>query len=167
MEVIEKPKLCEQDIAHRIKDFLVHKENGNWHAELGHIAGLHERGPDMVVIGGKRNGEKFIIECKGKYNSASADRSSNKESWVTALGQLITRMDGPRTIQKGVTRGRTNEAVKYGLGLYWVGAKRALRRIPKQIAQGLCIHIFSVNDDGVVKQFTPAMVGKEYPDDAF
>lgn len=39
-----------------------------------------------------------------------------------------------------------NHAYKYGLGLYWESAQVALRRIPKEIAEVLCLHIFSVND---------------------
>ena len=60
-----------------------------------------------------------------------------------------------------------NHAYKYGLGLYWESAQVALRRIPKEIVQVLCLHIFSVNDEGVVKYFTLSQFGKEYPIEDF
>ena len=40
-----------------------------------------------------------------------------------------------------------NHAYKYVLGLYWESAKVALRRIPKEVAKVLSLHIFSANDD--------------------
>ena len=60
-----------------------------------------------------------------------------------------------------------NHAYKYGLGLYWESAQVALRRIPKEIAMVLCLHIFSVNDKGEVKYFSPSKFGKKYSDDYF
>lgn len=55
-----------------------------------------------------------------------------------------------------------NHAYKYGLGLYWESAQVALRGIPKEIAEVLCLNVFSVNDNGEVKYFTPNMFGKAY-----
>lgn len=60
-----------------------------------------------------------------------------------------------------------NYAYKYGLGLYWESAQVALRRIPKEIAEVLCLHIFSVNDDGEVKYFTPSKFGIAYTKEDF
>ena len=60
-----------------------------------------------------------------------------------------------------------NRAYKYGLGLYWESAQVALRRIPKEIAEVLNLYIFAVNDDGIVKQFTPSQCGKQYSDEIF
>ena len=54
------------------------------------------------------------------------------------------------------------DAYKYGLGLCWESAQVALRRIPKEAAEVLCLHIFAVNDDGEVIYFTPSMFGKKY-----
>ena len=66
------------------------------------------------------------------------------------------------------TSGIINRAYKYGLGLYWVSAQVALRRIPKAIAQVLNLYIFAINDNGEVKQFTPSQFGKkEYPKELF
>ncbi|MCL2570015.1 MAG: hypothetical protein FWE16_02300 [Firmicutes bacterium] len=163
----EHLRLTETEVVKRVRDFLIAKERGNWHEDLAREAGLRGRGADLILIGGNRKSEKFIIECKGKSEAPSAARSSNKEGWIHALGQLVTRMNTPRTIQSGANKGTTNHAYKYGLGLPWIAAKVALRRIPRQIAMTLCIHIFSVSDDGVVKQFTPSQVGQDYPDTAF
>ena len=60
-----------------------------------------------------------------------------------------------------------NHAYKYGLGLYWESAQVALRRIPKEIAEVLCLHIFAVNDKGIVKYFTPSKFGKSYTKEDF
>ena len=61
-----------------------------------------------------------------------------------------------------------NRAYKYGLGLYWESAQVALRRIPKEAAEVLNLHIFAINDKGEVKYFTPGQFGKDsYPDELF
>ena len=121
--------------------------------EKSNIRNLKEHGVDIRLVGGANNGECFLIECKGK-SYAKSSKTINKECWLTALGQLITRMNVSRTIKSGKTKGNLNYAYKYGLGLYWIAAKTALKRIPKEIAHTLNLHIFSVNDDGIVKHFT-------------
>lgn len=40
--------------------------------------------------------------------------------------------------------------------------KKLLRRISKEVAEVLCLHIFSVNDNGEIKYFTPSKFGKAY-----
>lgn len=40
------------------------------------------------MTGGSKNGERFIIECKGKSYSKSAN-SANKEGWLNALVKLL------------------------------------------------------------------------------
>ena len=84
-----------------------------------------------------------------------------------ALGQLITRMNTQRIIQNGARRGDVNRAYKYGLGLYWIGAQVALRRIPREIAKVLNLYVFSVDDRGFVKQWTPRDFGKDHADYEF
>lgn len=88
---------------------------------------------------------------------------------MNALGQIITRMDVKRySISKTDRKiSGINHAYKYGLGLYWESAQVALRRIPKEIAEVLCLHIFSVNDKGKVKYFTPSKFGKDYSNEEF
>ena len=77
----------------------------------------------------------------------------------------VERLSKSRKDGKTITG--INHAYKYGLGLDWESAQVALRRIPKEIATIMCLHIFSVNDDGEVKFFTPSMFGKKYSDDYF
>ena len=159
---MEKLILTESEIVERVKNFLINKKDGNWHEDKTKQAKLHEHGADIILTGGSKNGERFIIECKGKSYAKSAS-AINKEGWLNALGQIITRMKSNRIIQNGIQKGNINRSYKYGLGLYWQSAQVALRRIPKQIAQTLNLYIFSCDDDGNIKQFTPSQFGKSYP----
>lgn len=161
-------RITEQFIVDKIIEFMINKENGNWHEEKVKKSELHQHGVDIKLVGGKRNSEYFYIECKGKSYAKSA-KSINREGWLNALGQIITRMDVKR-YSMSKTDGKIsgiNHAYKYGLGLYWESAQVALRRIPKEIAEVLCLHIFSVNDKGEVKYFTPSRFGKEYSNEEF
>jgi len=161
-------KITEEFVVNQIIKFMINKENGNWHEEKVERSDLHKHGVDIKLVGGKRNSEYFFIECKGKSYAKSA-RSINREGWLNALGQIITRMDVKRySISKedGKMSG-INHAYKYGLGLYWESAQVALRRIPKEVAEVLSLHIFSINDNGEVKYFTPSKFGKEYPREYF
>lgn len=142
-------------IVEKVKEFLINKENGNWHESKAKVARLHEHGADLVLVGGKRNSERFIIECKGKSYAKSCN-SINKEGWLNALGQIITRMTTSRTIQTGARKGEPNRAYKYGLGLCLQSAQVALRRIPKEIAKTLNLYIFSCDDEGNIQMFTPS-----------
>lgn len=165
---MENSKITEGYVTERVIEFMKNKQNGNWHKEKIEKSELHHHGVDIKFIGGKRNSEYFFVECKGKSYSKSA-RSVNKEVWINALGQIVTRMDVKR-YSKSKEDGKIsniNRAYKYGLGLYWESAQVALRRIPKEIAEVLNLHIFSVNDDGEVKYFTPSKFGKEYSKDEF
>lgn len=158
-------ELSEEKIVELIKNYLFTQE-GNWHEDKSTIAELHQHGVDICLVGGQRNGERFYIECKGKSEAAHS-ASINKEGWLNALGQIVTRMDTPRVIQRGKCKGDINRASKYGLGLYWVGAQVALRRIPKEIASVLNLHIFAVNDKGKVTHFTPSQFGVKHKDEEF
>ena len=82
-------KLTEKVIVNYIREFLVNKKDGNWNEEKVQETGLHQHGADLILVGGNRNSERFIIECKGKSYAKSAS-SVNKEGWLVALGQLIT-----------------------------------------------------------------------------
>lgn len=130
------------------------------------VANLHEHGADIIMVGGKRNSERFVIECKPKSYAKSA-RSANKEGWLNDLGQIITRMTTKRVIQSGKKKGDVNRAYKYGLGLYWQSAQVALRRISKDIATTLDLRIFSCDENGNIKQFKPSAFGKEYKNEDF
>ena len=152
-------KITEIFIVEKIKDYLVNKENGNWHEEKTKTSDLHGHGADIVMTGGSKNGERFIIECKGKSYAKSA-RSINKEGWLNALGQISTRMNTKRIIHTGVQKGNINRAYKYGLGLCKESAEVALRRIPKEVAKVLNLYIFSCDDNGQIKMFTPSQFNK-------
>ena len=160
--------ITEEFVVDQIIDFMLKKENGNWHEEKVEKSDLHKHGVDIKLVGGKRNSEHFYVECKGKSYAKSAS-SINKEGWLNALGQIITRMDVKRfsMSRDGSGISGINHAYKYGLGLYWESAQVALRRIPKEIAMVLCLHIFAVNDKGRVKYFTPSQFGKEYTIEVF
>ena len=163
-------KINESFIVDQITNYMENKVNGNWHHEKTKKSGLHEHGPDIIFIGGKNNSERFFVECKGKSYAKSA-KSINKEGWLTALGQIVTRMNVKRlTMSEKDNKKITsiNRAYKYGLGLYWESAQVALRRIPKEAAKVLNLYIFAVNEKGKVKYFTPSQFGKDnYPDELF
>ena len=88
-------KIDEDYITNRVINYMENKVNGNWHAEKTVKADLHQHGVDIKLIGGKRNSEYFFIECKGKSYAKSA-RSINREGWLNALGQIVTRMNVKR-----------------------------------------------------------------------
>ena len=158
-----KDKINEQFIVNKVVEFMLNKKNGNWHKEKVKKSDLYQHGVDIKLVGGKRNSEYFYIECKGKSYAKSA-KSINREGWLNALGQIITRMNVKRySISKedGKITG-INHAYKYGLGLYWESAQVALRRIPKEVAEVLCLHIFPVNDKREVKYLTASKFGKVY-----
>ena len=157
---MEEQKITETFVVEKIKEFLINKQNGNWHEDKIKESKLHGHGVDIKLVGGKRNSEYFLIECKGKSYSKSA-KSVNKEGWLNALGQLITRMTTSRTIKSGINKGEPNRAYKYGLGLCKEGAEIALRRIHKEIAKTLNLYIFSVDDNGKVEMFSPSQFTKE------
>ncbi len=107
--------------------------------------GLHEHGCDIVVTSSKNKNKatRFLIECKGRSYAKSA-KSIAETNFLFALGQLITRMSV-------IAR----HAYKYGLGLPEESAKKALHRIPWQVARQLCLYIFSVDDMGRVTEYSP------------
>lgn len=161
-------KITEGYVVDKIIEFMINKIDGNWHEEKVQKKDLHKHGVDIKLVGGKKNSEYFFIECKGKSYAKSA-KSANKEGWLNALGQIVTRMDVKRFsyARDGSGISGINHAYKYGLGLYWESAQVALRRIPKEIADVLCLHIFAINDRGEVKYFTPSKFGKKYTKEDF
>lgn len=116
-------KITEQFVVNKVIEFMINKENGNWHEEKVKKSELHQHGVDIKLVGGK----------------------SKEDGKISGI----------------------NHAYKYGLGLYWESAQVALRRISKEIAEVLCLHIFSVNDNGEVKYFTPSKFGRMYEKEDF
>lgn len=159
--------LTETEIEDLIVGFLINKVDGQWHLETLKKHELKSHGADIDIRGGKKNTERFIIECKKKSHSKSAKSQNKENSWIVALGQLISRMKSSRVIKTGKNKGKPSRGTRYGLGLYWQSAQTALKRIPKNVADVLNLYVFSVDESGFVKQFTPSEFGTKYPDSAF
>lgn len=92
-----------------------------------------------VDIKARKGNCYFIIETKGESES----KQGNEVRFVYGLGQIITRM-------KVVS---ARYAYNYALGVPFSVAKIALRRIPWQFSQKVCLYILSVNKDGLVKKY--------------
>lgn len=58
-----KGKINEQFVVDKVIEFLINKDNGNWHEEKVEKSNLHQHGVDIKLVGGKRNSEYFFIEC--------------------------------------------------------------------------------------------------------
>lgn len=174
MEIDKNRKIdiTEEVVVEKVKEFLLNKEleKGKWRDNNKiNSAKLHQHGVDIELINGSKNGQRFSIECKGESHAKKKRTRTavNKEIWLNALGQIITRM-GVRNYKKKSKTIKINEAYRYGMGLYWVTAQTALRRIPKNVAKVLHLYIFSVNDYGEVRCFKPDEFSeKEYPDEIF
>ncbi len=117
----------------------------NYLARKGWDRGLRkketaEHGVDIKVRH-NRYSRYFFIETKGESTSKSA-KSVREVAFVYSLGQIITRM------KTGAAR------YYYGIGLPEVVARIARRRIPWQVAKKLLLYVFSVNNQGKVKQYS-------------
>lgn len=141
-------KLTEEVIVDKIINFMINKEDGNWHEEKVQKSDLHKHGVDIKLVGGKRNSEYFFIECKGKSYAKSA-RSVNREGWLNALGQIITRMDVKRYSMS------KNESGISGIN------HEFLKKYQKFYAYTYLL------DSGEVKYFTTSKFGKVYTKDVF
>ena len=168
MDAKEKLHPTEIEVQNRVIDYLV-KESGQiwWPPKNKHE--LHSKGVDIWLKGNKSGTRQFFIECKGRSNAKTqkARDSIDKEGWLVALGQIVTRVKSKRIIESGKTKVRASKGSCYGLALYWKGAQRALYRISRYVSEVLNLYIFSVDEEGYVKMFTPSKFGVEYPDDAF
>lgn len=58
--VMVEKRLTEFYITKKVIEFLYNKEDGIWHEDKTKQAGLHEKGVDIRLIGGKRNSEYFL-----------------------------------------------------------------------------------------------------------
>jgi hypothetical protein len=108
-----------------------------------HIKHTNEKGVDIIVQNDAVPQRRFFIETKGESGTKSK-YSMAETNFVYAIGQLITRM---KVVDARYT-------YNYGLGLPEKSAKIALRRIPWQLAQKLCIYIFSVARDRKVIRYS-------------
>lgn len=108
-----------------------------------YIKQTDEKGVDIRVQNNVAKSRYYFIETKGESNSASA-RSVLETSFVYSLGQIVTRMK--------VVDARYS--YQYGLGLPKQAADIAIRRIPWQFARKVCLHVFSVNHDKQVEDYS-------------
>lgn len=109
---------------------------------------LRHHGCDIIVRNDKF-ARYFYIECKGDPRPKTKHKKSSREvAFIYSLGQIITRIDNPKA------------GYYYGLGLPEETAKIALRRISNKTAKHLKLHIFSVKENGIVKEYKPNQVGK-------
>ena len=91
--LMEKIILDEEKVVELVTNFILSKLRGNWHKEKTKVSDLHGHGVDIKLVGGKRNSEYFLIECKGKSYAKSAESINKQTNWMFALSQIIKRMD--------------------------------------------------------------------------
>jgi len=135
--------MTEQEVQKCIVSYLAAK---GWGSNIK-TKNLREKGCD-IVLRHSRYARYFLIECKGDPKESTKNKSSSREvAFIYSLGQIITRISNPKA------------GYYYGLGLPEKTAKIALRRISKPLAKYLKLHIFSVKESGVVKEFKPNRIG--------
>ena len=132
-------KITEEFVKIKVIEFLT---NGGWSKNLK-FGSLKKHGVDVKVTNSKYS-RPFFIETKG----ASGGRSGFENAFVHSLGQIASRMKSPKA------------RYYYGLALPKLSADIALRRISYEFAIGMCLHIFSVADDGKVTWYKPANIKK-------
>ena len=57
-------KINEQFVVDKIIEFMLNKENGNWHEEKVEKSDLHKHGVDIKLVGGKEIANIFILNVK-------------------------------------------------------------------------------------------------------
>jgi hypothetical protein len=151
-------ELTEEYIQSCVVEYLHKKIRANWKHDKTRITPLHHHGEDLCFVGGTKNGERLFVECKKEY------KRNGRETWLDAIGQIVTRI---RVSSCNGMKGRNTFYVpasyNYALGLHKVMAQKAIERIPKAAAQIIRLRIFSVDDDGFVKEWTSSKFGKKYP----
>ena len=115
---------------------------GKWNKNIEY-GSLKDHGVDIKVSNSSYS-RPFLIETKG----ISRGRSSAENAFIHSLGQIVTRMKGPKA------------RYYYGLALPSPSAEKAVRRIPHQFAVGMCLHVFSVERDGTVTWYKPKDIKK-------
>lgn len=125
--------ISEDFVQNRVIEWL---SKNSW--RIVRTATLVEKGVDIKAVHSKY-GRYYLIECKGSKNS-----SSEEVAFVYALGQIITRMN-----TGGTTR------YYYAIALPENSAKKAIKRIPFNLAKKLLLHVFSVNSKGNVTRYMP------------
>jgi len=105
-----------------------------------HEKETHEPGVDFTVYH-NRYSRKFLVECKGEANPRSFKfpNSGNENSFVVALGQIVSRME-------------TNAEYWYGIAFPVSFRERATHRVPWNFARKNRLKIFLVNKVGKVEE---------------
>ena len=57
-------KLTEEVIVDKIIDFMINKEDGNWHEEKVEKSDLHKHGVDIKLVGGKKIVNTFLLSVR-------------------------------------------------------------------------------------------------------
>jgi hypothetical protein len=131
--------ITEQFVERQIIKYL--SKNG-WGTNLEY-GDIRDKGVDIKVRHNKYS-RYFLIEAKGEGSANIKNINSRREViFIYALGQILTRMT-------------TSSATRYyyGIGLPEMSAKKAIKRIPWQIAKKLLFYIFSVNTKGDVIKYS-------------
>jgi hypothetical protein len=127
-------RITEEFVKSKVIEFLTH---GRWSKNLK-FGSLKTHGVDIKVTNSKYS-RPFFLETKG----ASGTSSSFENAFIHSLGQIATRMIGPQA------------RYYYGLALPKLSAEKALWRVSYKFAIAMCLHVFSVEDDGKVKMYQP------------
>ena len=72
-------KITEQFVVNQIIEFMINKQNGNWHEEKVEKSDLHKHGVDIKLVGGKRNSEYFILNVKVNLMLSLQDQLIEKD----------------------------------------------------------------------------------------
>lgn len=129
------PKIISEEFVKRsVIKFLT---NRGWSKNLDYDD-LRTQGVDIKVTNSQYR-RTFFIEAKG----ASSNRSGFEVAFIYSLGQIVTRMKSLKA------------RYYFGIALPKKSADIAIRRIPYQFAVGVCLHVFSVDDNGKVIWYKP------------
>ncbi len=138
--MIKAPKIISEEFVKRsVIKFLTNK---GWAKNLNYDD-LRAQGVDIKVTNSQYR-RTFYIEAKG----ASTNRSGFEVAFIYSLGQIVTRMKSMKSRSY------------FGIALPKRSADIAVRRIPYQFAVLVCLHIFSVDDNGKVTWYKPADLKK-------
>lgn len=134
------PKIISEEFVKRsVIKFLT---NRGWSKNLEYDD-LRTRGVDIKVTNSQYR-RTFFIEAKG----ASSYRAGFEVAFIYSLGQIVTRMASLKA------------RYYFGIALPKRSADIAIRRIPYAFAVGVCLHVFSVDDDGQVIWYKPVDIKK-------
>ncbi len=135
-----KAKIISEEFVKRA--VIRHLANLGWSKNLTYDD-LRMPGVDIKVTNSQYS-RTFFIEAKG----ASSYRSGFEVAFVYSLGQIVTRMKSMKA------------RYYFGIALPKKSADIAIRRIPYAFAVAVCLHIFSVDDNGKVIWYKPADIKK-------